>query len=31
MTKDRDLEVLLVWAWTDPNESEQLSNGQEGD
>jgi len=31
MTKDRDLDVLLVWAWTDPNESEQLSNEQEGD
>ena len=31
MTKDRDLDVLLVWAWTDPNEPEQLSNEQEGD
>jgi hypothetical protein len=28
---DTELDVLLVWAWTDPNESEQLSNEQEGD
>jgi hypothetical protein len=31
MTKNRDLDVLLVWVWTDPNESEQHSNEQEGD
>jgi hypothetical protein len=31
MTKDRDLDVLLIWCWTDSNESEQLSNEQEGD
>jgi hypothetical protein len=30
MAKHRDLDVFLVWTGTDPNESEQLSNEQEG-
>jgi hypothetical protein len=30
MTQHRDLDVLLIWAWTDPNEAKQLSNEQEG-
>ena len=31
MTEHRDLDVLLIRAWTDSDESEQLSNEQEGD
>jgi hypothetical protein len=30
MTKDRDLDVLLVRRRTDSNQAEQLSNEQEG-
>jgi hypothetical protein len=28
--KDRDLDVLLIWRRSDPNEVEQLSNEKEG-
>jgi hypothetical protein len=30
MTKDRDLDVLLIWRRSDPNEGEQLSNEKQG-
>ena len=30
VTKDRDLDVLLIWRRSDPNEVEQLSNEKEG-
>ena len=30
VTKDRDLDVLVIWRRSDPNEVEQLSNEKEG-
>jgi hypothetical protein len=30
VTKDRDLDVLLIWRRSDPNEVEQLSNEKQG-